>query len=327
VEGISSKPEGIKLKPEVIITVNTSNTSVNASLDLNDEFTGTYSKSIPLIKGTNIITVTAIYAVGNSESLSVTVTRDDDKIRDPARPRSSGGGGGSGGGTSSEDYNNILFSETVREFVSKDKDVSYHFESQSNIIRYINFTPLKTKGATSAKIEILKDTSSLVNYAPLDKVYMNLNMWIGGFGYATSQNIANATVNFKVEKSWINENKISTSSIKLNRYNKSEWESLITDQVDHDADYLYFKSKTSAFSSFAVTGKEEFSGEAGEEGMTITQDVTEDEIHDNISNDNTSANNTSSDKENNNPIGFIIIIISLLSLMAVVFIMRKKKMI
>jgi PGF-pre-PGF domain-containing protein len=319
--------EGINSKPEIIITVNTSNFSENVDPVLNDEFTGTYSKSVPLIEGTNIITVTAIYAKGNSESLSVTVTRADDEITNPARSGSSGSGGGSGGGTSSEDYNNILFSETVREFVSKDKDVSYHFDSQKNIVRSINFTPLKTKGNTPTKIEILKDTSSLVNYAPLDKVYMNLNIWIGSFGYATPQNIANATINFKVEKSWVNENKISTSTIKLNRYNKSEWDPLITNQIDHDADYLYFESETHAFSPFVVTGKEEYSGEAGEEGMTITPDVTEDEMHDNISDDNISANNISSDKENSNPTGLIIIIICLLSLVVIIFIIRKKKMI
>ena len=322
---VSGNVEGINSKPEIIITVNTSNFSENVDPVLNDEFIGTYSKSVPLIMGTNIITVTAIYAKGNSEPRLVTVTRADDEITNPARSGSSGSGGGSGGGTSSEDYNNILFSETVREFVSKDKDVSYHFDSQSNIVRSINFTPLKTKGNTPTKIEILKDTSSLVNYAPLDKVYMNLNIWIGSFGYATPQNIANATINFKVEKSWVNENKISTSTIKLNRYNKSEWDPLITNQIDQDADYLYFESKTPAFSPFVVTGKEEYSGEAveaGEEGMTITPDVTEDEIHDNISDDN-----ITSDEENNNPTGLIIIIICLLSLVVIIFIIRKKKMI
>ncbi len=317
---VSGHVEGIGSEPEVIISVNTSNTSGNVTLDLNDEFAGTYSSSIPLKMGTNIINVTAIYAKGNSETRSITVTRGEND--GPTRSGSGGSGGGSGGGTSSEDSDNILFSETVREFVSIDKDVSYQFDSQSNIVRDINFTPLKTKGETPAKIEILKDTSSLVNYAPLDKVYKNLNIWIGNLGFAIPQNIANATINFKVEKSWITKNKINTSTIKLNRYNKSEWEPLITNQISYDADHLYFESKTSAFSPFVVTGKEEYSGEAGAEGMTVTPDVTEDEIHDNISDDN-----ASSAKENSSSSGFIVIIICLLSLVIVIFIMRKKEMI
>ncbi|MCD4842975.1 MAG: PGF-pre-PGF domain-containing protein, partial [Methanosarcinales archaeon] len=320
VEGIDSQTPKVNIN---VNTSNTSNTSDEAILVENDEIAGnyTYSKSIPLEMGANIITVTATYAEGNSEILSVTVTREEkDRIKNPAR--SGGGGGGGGGGTSSEEFNNILFSETVREFVSQEKNVSYHFNSSNNILRSINFTPLKTKGEIPAKIEILKDTSSLVNYAPLDKVYKNLNIWIGSLGFATPQNIANATITFKVNKSWINENNISTSSIKLNRYNKSEWEPLITNQIAHDTDHLYFESKTSAFSPFVVTGKEEYSGGAGEEGMTITPDITEDEIH-----DNTSANSTSSSKEKNSYTGFIIIIFCLLSLGIVIFILRKKEII
>jgi len=61
--------------------------------------------------------------------------------------------------------------------------------------------------------------------------------------------------------------------------------------------------------------------------MTVTPDVTEGEIHDNISDDNTSANNTLSVKEKNISSGLIIIIICLLCLGIVIFIMRKKKMI
>jgi PGF-pre-PGF domain-containing protein len=235
---------------------------VEAEIDLVG-FAGNYTATVPLNVGTNSITVTA-YTINEKISDSVKVFRK--KVSTSSRK--SGGGGAAG-----EDFNNIMISETQREFVCIGEDISYVFDSEDNIVRYINFTGYKTAGTIPAKVDMLNHTSSLVNYAPLDIVYKNLNIWVGNKGWANSKNIGNATISFNLEKSWINENNIDRSTIKMKRYYNGKWNILETTLIDQDVKYLYFESKIAGFSSFVITGKQRYTGEPdepdepGEEGI------------------------------------------------------------
>jgi PGF-pre-PGF domain-containing protein len=169
---------------------------------------------------------------------------------------SSGGGGGSGGGTSREAFENILISETIREKVFKESKVSYKFNKEGNIVRYINFTGLKNSGEIAIKVEILKNTSTLVeNNLPQDVVYLNLNIWVGNLDWASSENIANPKINIEVNKSWVLENRINVSTIRLFRYSDGNWNPLITTKIGEDANNLILEVETSEFSPFAVCGK------------------------------------------------------------------------
>ena len=169
---------------------------------------------------------------------------------------SSGGGGGSGGGTSREAFENILISETIRENVFKGSKVSYKFNKEDNIVRYINFTGLKNSGEIAIKVEILKNTSTLVeNNLPQDVVYLNLNIWVGNLDWASSENIANPKINFEVNKSWVLENRINVSTIRLFRYSDGNWNPLITTKIGEDANNLILEVETLEFSPFAVCGK------------------------------------------------------------------------
>jgi len=167
---------------------------------------------------------------------------------------SSSGGGSSGGGTSGETFENILISETQREYVVKDSNLSYYFHLDGNVVRYINFTSLTNSGTIASKVEILNHTSTLVDSTPPDIVYKNLNIWVGNLGWANPQNIASPTINFFVEKSWVTENNIDESTIRLNRYNNGQWNRLDTEKMGEDEDNLYFDAQTPEFSSFAITG-------------------------------------------------------------------------
>ena len=170
---------------------------------------------------------------------------------------SDGGGspGGGGGGSTGEEYENIEHKDVVRKYLNRDDDVSYEFDSEANNIGYIRFIPLKNAGEISATIEVLRDTSALVKNPPSGKVYQNMNIWLGKAGFATSNNIADVKVGFKVERSWIKENGIAISSIRLCRHHNDEWNQLTTQKVGEDEKYIYFESKTLGFSPFAITGE------------------------------------------------------------------------
>jgi S-layer protein (TIGR01567 family) len=186
---------------------------------------------------------------------SVPESTDDGDGNDDYVPPSSGGGGG-GSGSSGEAYGNIAVKEVIRNYVSVETTNTYQFKGDANAIGFIIFDAKTNAGYIAATVEVLKDTSSLVSVAPSGKVYQNMNIWVGTSGYATENNIANPVIGFKVAKSWITENDIDESTIKLNRYSSGVWDQLPTTKADEDGSYIYFSSETPGFSPFAITGDE-----------------------------------------------------------------------
>jgi S-layer protein (TIGR01567 family) len=189
-----------------------------------------------------------------------------------------GGGGSSGGssdrgGSSGEDFYNIVLSETDRQSVFKNSDVSFIFGLEGNIVKHVNFTAQNSVGTVAAKVEILNNTSTMVNTPLLYEVYKNLNIWVGNYGWATEKNMADTTVSFTVEKSWVTDNNIDETTIALNRYSDDNWQKLMTRKIAEDANSLQFEAGTQGFSPFAVTGKE-LEGEPGGEGIIAELTVT-----------------------------------------------------
>ena len=284
---ISSPKEGDSTKESSItVSGNVNGTGSPANVTVNDILAtisnGTYSAIVPLSMNSNTIVVHVTDAAGNVNSSLVNVTRTSD----------SGGSGGSGSsgrsssassGTSGEARDNILLSETDRENVFKDSKVSYGYNKEENPIRYINFTGVTSSGQIVVKVEILKSTSSLVDQPAPHITYKNFDIWAGNSGWATSRNIADPTVSFKVEKSWISSNAIDESTITLYRYSGETWNLLSTTKIGEDDEYLYCETKTPGFSPFVITGKgtqtlsEETTrpGEGGMDSESSTEEVEE----------------------------------------------------
>jgi len=175
----------------------------------------------------------------------------------------SSSGGGSASGSSGEEYDNIEVKDVVREYIILNEETSYEFKEESNPIETIKFTALKNAGEISATVEVLKGRSALVKKDPPGKVYQNMNIWVGKSGFATSNNIADVKVGFKVEKSWIEDNDIVVSTIRLCRYYEDVWNPLSTKKSGEDDKYIYFEAKTPGFSPFSITGsmKEELAAQ------------------------------------------------------------------
>lgn len=67
--------------------------------------------------------------------------------------------------------------------------------------------------------------------------------------------IESAKINFTVEKSWIEENKIDNQTIILLRYFNNTWQNLTTNLLDIDNEtYLFYEAETPGFSTFALVG-------------------------------------------------------------------------
>jgi PGF-pre-PGF domain-containing protein len=187
-----------------------------------------------------------------SSVISITVPSTSKETQ----PSGSGsGGGGRGGIDTGEEYENIELKEVATVYVSSGSNVSYQFENPEDPIIYVNYTALSSAGSITTTIEILKNTSALAAYAPPGAVYKNVNIWVGTYGYATEKNIKYPVIGFKVNRTWLHENQVLTSTIRLNRYTSGVWNPLPTVKTHEDTGYVYFESQTPGFSLFAITGQ------------------------------------------------------------------------
>ena len=166
----------------------------------------------------------------------------------------SSSGGGSAVG-SPEHASNVEVKEFSQAFITSGKEVKFDFPRNATCVVYVIFDAKRTVGKTIATVEMLKGKSTLVPGIPSDEVYKYLNIWVGNSGYGTENNIKNAVVCFKVEKSWLQNKIIDQSSITLNRYNDTKWNPLSINLSGEDGEYLYFTAETPGFSPFAITGK------------------------------------------------------------------------
>lgn len=166
---------------------------------------------------------------------------------------SSSGGGGAGG--SPEHQENVETKELSQTFVGSGQSVKFDFPQKATPVVSVSFDSKKTVGKITTIAEMLKAKSTLVSGLPSDEVYKSLNIWVGNSGFATSKNIENAVICFKVEKSWVQDKNIDPATIALNRYTDNKWDQLQTSKSGEDESYLYFAAKTQGFSEFAITGK------------------------------------------------------------------------
>ncbi|MCK4623961.1 MAG: S8 family serine peptidase [Phycisphaerae bacterium] len=167
----------------------------------------------------------------------------------------SSSGGGGGGGASGEAYANIALRERVERQIMKNRFVAYRFVKPGTDITFVNFSSRNNYGSVAAVVETLHNTSTLVLADPPGTVYKNINLWVGSTGFATERNIKNVTVSFRVNRSWIDENSVSISTIRLYRYSKANktWAQLPVEITGKDELYIHFESKTMIFNQLAIT--------------------------------------------------------------------------
>ncbi len=198
------------------------------------------------------------------------VTSSSEGSSHSSRGSSSGGGGGGG---SPEPAKNVEVKELSQVFITNGKEVKFDFAKNATCVVYVSFDAKRTLGKTTTIAEMLKEKSSLVSELPSGEVYKSFNVWVGNGGVASSKNIENPAVCFKVEKEWIQDKKIDQSSIALNRHGENKWEQLPAHLSGEDDTYLYFTAETPGFSSFVITGKVKSTLEEHETGVKFVSET------------------------------------------------------
>ncbi|APH38533.1 hypothetical protein BHR79_02865 [Methanohalophilus halophilus] len=176
----------------------------------------------------------------------------DDTPTDDDDSSSSGGsssGGGGGAASSGEPYANVELKMVDKVYTAKDMQTEYDFAEFNGPVKTVAFTPTVNAGYVNVIVEVLKDTSTLVDTEPSGLVYRNLNIWTGSRVYEDV--IEDATISFSVNKTWLDENDVDSANIRLMRYT-TEWTELPTTVTEEDEDKVYYTANTEGFSNFAI---------------------------------------------------------------------------
>jgi PGF-pre-PGF domain-containing protein len=284
-------------RPLTVVFTDTSRNSTSRSWDVNGDgvadsteasFAYTYYS-----KGDYTATLTAINTNGTAtKSTQISVEGGG----------SSGGGGGGGGG-SPEPAKNVEVKEISQTFIANGKPIKFDFTKNATCVVYVGFDSKKTAGKTTTIAEQLKNKSTLTSSLPDGEVYRYFNVWVGNSGFATSTNIDNPVICFKVLKSWVQDNNIDKDSIALNRYSNKTWEQLPASQLKEDSKYLYFTADVSGYSFFAITGESKAS--SPDESVTeIEPDDDSGNSQGNTGDTGSEAGNESGEEETKGSPGF-----------------------
>jgi len=242
----------------------TATDSQTITYGINDIVNFSINTSTGLIENTTIlalgvyglnITATDSSSNVNWRIISVTVQRTSD-----GSGGSSGGGGG-GGGTSGEAFENIVCTETDRQFVGKNLNVKYNYVLEGNCVQHIEFTGLISAGKVAAKVEMLNHTSTIVDKDAPNIVFKNLNVWVGNIGYFSENNVKDPTIAFMVDRSWVKDNDIILNSINFYSYNDytNTWEKMQTQKIGEDSASYQFKASLpirGSLGPMAISGRE-----------------------------------------------------------------------
>jgi PGF-pre-PGF domain-containing protein len=200
-------------------------------------------------KGDNMYAMNAILVLTIDDSSEVSTTSGGS-----SGGSSSGSSSGGGGGSTGEKYENILVKDVESVYIYKDTHIVYEFSEEGNAISSVQFDGLKNSGSIKTIVEVLKARSSFADTDAPGEVYQQMNIWVGNTGFVSSDNVENLEINFKVEKSWLEENNIDKDNVNLYRYSDDSWNLLSTTITDEDDTYVYFKAETPGFSPFAIAG-------------------------------------------------------------------------
>ncbi len=253
-----------------------SENSIGRGWDFNNDWQGDSGDAAPVYvftePGSYNVNLVAINENGTAtKTTTITVLEESSSGGNSGDSHSSSGSGGAGGG-SPEPAKNVKVKEPCKVFITSGKAVKFDFTKNATSIISLNFDSKKSVGKTTTIVEMLKNKSTLTKETPEGEVYNYLNIWVGNGGYGSDEdNLENAVINFKVEKSWVQDKGIDKSSITINRYSDKKWNHLPTSLSSEDDKYLYFTAQTPGFSPFAITGKIAATGTKTQSAVNDTQ--------------------------------------------------------
>jgi PGF-pre-PGF domain-containing protein len=185
-----------------------------------------------------------------SKSMDTTPSSASRALRiDIKRPSEGSDGGGSASPTPTPAPTQEVLEGTKKiELIEAGTNASVTFEKMDVTRIIINANG--TIRNASIMVQPLGKPVFIANVSGIPYCYFNVTTT-----NLTASEIAQATIEFKVNKSWLNASSIDEATIILSRYSDHHWDALPTVKIGEDNTSLYFKAVTPGFSSFAISGE------------------------------------------------------------------------
>ncbi len=211
--------------------------------------------------GTCSVTVNVVSDVGGSASPSKSITVSggggSEDSGSSGSSTSTGGGGGGGGGGEAASKPNVTIGEkdAIITIPSIGARSQTNFSINSPVIAVTKMeirtiTAVKNVQITIKKVDarpanVVSDAAGIINqYLTID----NVNVSAG--------DIQKVIIDFKVEKNWININKINTNTVMLYRYEKNDqWNKLNTTKFSEDTEKILYQAESPGLSIFVIAGE------------------------------------------------------------------------
>ena len=121
----------------------------------------------------------------------------------------------------------------------------------------VKLTPAKNLEEVKVTIIKLIDKPEEIIDSPKKNVsiykYLDIKL-VSNDTYVKEDELNSLEFKFKVEKTWIFENRINKSTIKLIRYHNGVWQNLSTTLNNENETYIYYTALSPGFSTFAIVG-------------------------------------------------------------------------
>ncbi len=150
---------------------------------------------------------------------------------------------------------NVLTASVSRQQVLAGQQAEFTFSEAGCSVIGISFVSGTSAGTVTGKVETLNGLPDTVHEGPEGAVYQYMNIIVGSRFFGESGTFDSAVIDFKVPRSWIEENDLDEASIVLNRFHDDAWAPLATEKTGEDAEFLYFRAKTPGFSYYSITGE------------------------------------------------------------------------
>ncbi len=211
--------------------------------------------------------------------LAVAPEVEDEDDDDSSGSGGTGGIGSSGGGSSTyipASTTGVTGEvETAQKKVVQGRETKLQFNNPKNGVSGIGFTSKKYSGVVIVRVEGTDGAEA--SGKPDGKVQRYMRILVGNEKFEGSDNIDEGIIEFRVPKSWLEENGIDPSEVALNRYHDGAWTSLPTEMTGEDDEYYYFTAKTPGFSLYAITGGDNETGAAGGNDVITPTEEEEEE--------------------------------------------------
>ncbi len=249
----ASDPDGDKLTYSIITSITPSkkleidnNGTINW-IPRNNEI-GNNTAAVMISDG--IVSTNISFVINVIKSKSDAPNKNDDESqKDEASKGNSGGSGGGGG--SSGSGGGISKSLTVTEKRYDSENRRFSFKINGLQVNEIIVKPKDNTGDVNIHVEeFLTKPNDLPTVIP-KKVYLYIKI-----KEYNDTNFEETIIRFKVDKKWLEKNKVKSEDVILNRFVNNTWVELPTNVSSADNENFYYDSISKGFSYFAISLKD-----------------------------------------------------------------------